>query len=272
MIRAVVSDLDGTFLDKNGDLPSANVDAIKALKEMNVKFGIATGRKISAITELLQKWGISDLVDFFVGENGAEILVNDVHEQVFALSPKLMKNIIDEYTSKFNVAFGAYKGKDFICNEVNEIVTASLSNHGLNFYASDDLPNENAEFGKILLLANPKDISEILEYSKTNISDEYRSIHSGKNMIEFVLPGCSKSVGLIKALDKFGFTLSDCISFGDASNDVEMIRDCKIGCVIEHGTDEAKAVADCIIGSNSDGAVGKTIMKFIDDKTIVKID
>ena len=50
------------------------------------------------------------------------------------------------------------------------------------------------------------------------------------------------------------------MSFGDTSNDIEMIRECGIGVCMCNGTDDAKEVADIISDySNDEDGLAKVI-------------
>ena len=51
MIKLIMSDMDGTLLDENGQLPQGFDDIIRQLQERNVLFAPCSGRQYSAGTK-----------------------------------------------------------------------------------------------------------------------------------------------------------------------------------------------------------------------------
>lgn len=58
MIRMVVSDMDGTLLNKQGEISRGNLAAIRRLKESGVEFAIASGRDHHGVYSILDRYGI----------------------------------------------------------------------------------------------------------------------------------------------------------------------------------------------------------------------
>ena len=65
---------------------------------------------------------------------------------------------------------------------------------------------------------------------------------------DVVRGGMDKGVGLADLCEKIGLTLADAVAAGDSANDVGMLKAAGLGCCMSHGTPDAKAAADRVIG------------------------
>ena len=58
MIKLIVSDMDGTFLNNHQEISEYNLNALKYAQSKGVEFMIATGRNHISIKPLVEKYGI----------------------------------------------------------------------------------------------------------------------------------------------------------------------------------------------------------------------
>lgn len=58
MIRMVVSDMDGTLLDKKGEISEKNLEAIRRLMENHIEFVIASGRDRQGVYSITDRYGL----------------------------------------------------------------------------------------------------------------------------------------------------------------------------------------------------------------------
>ncbi len=90
MLKMVVSDLDGTLLNGENQLPDKVFQMIEALKRKNILFAVASGRKICELQKLFSK--VKDNI-IFIACDGAyavyrgEILAKEV------IKPKILEKI-----------------------------------------------------------------------------------------------------------------------------------------------------------------------------------
>ena len=73
----------------------------------------------------------------------------------------------------------------------------------------------------------------------------------------------TKASGLERLCARLGITSEDVWAFGDAANDVPMIRWAAVGHAMANAVDEVKAAADRIIGSNDDDAVAAVLAELL---------
>ena len=65
--------------------------------------------------------------------------------------------------------------------------------------------------------------------------------------------------------ERLNIPVEDCVAFGDAANDIAMLKAAGCAVVTENGTNEAKGVADLICESCDDDGVRKTLLRFMEE-------
>ena len=58
MIKMVVSDMDGTLLNKKAEISPGNLDAIRRLEEQQIEFVIASGRDYQGVYSVLGRYDL----------------------------------------------------------------------------------------------------------------------------------------------------------------------------------------------------------------------
>ena len=71
-----------------------------------------------------------------------------------------------------------------------------------------------------------------------------------------------KVVGLEALLKYFGMDFSNLMAFGDAENDLGMIKNAEIGVVMENGQQPVKEAGDVITGNNDEDGVAQFVNKY----------
>ena len=84
---------------------------------------------------------------------------------------------------------------------------------------------------------------------------------SGKIFVEVNAPGIDKGKTLRLLCGHLGIPVEESIAFGDAANELGMLKAAGCAVVPENGTDEVKAVADLICESCNDDGVCKALMR-----------
>ncbi len=74
--------------------------------------------------------------------------------------------------------------------------------------------------------------------------------------------GTSKSSGMIRLAKEFGFERENICAFGDANNDVDMLKEAFLGIAMGNGTEKAKNAADYVTDHISDEGLYNALVKF----------
>ena len=91
-----------------------------------------------------------------------------------------------------------------------------------------------------------------VSYYKDNYSEDMW-------MLEIFAPGVSKAAGMKLLKERLG--VDRVVAFGDNLNDIPMLQAADVAVVVENALDDVKAVADFVIGPNTEPSVAEFIRK-----------
>ncbi|MGW9157307.1 HAD family hydrolase [Microbacterium sp. NPDC055665] len=77
------------------------------------------------------------------------------------------------------------------------------------------------------------------------------------------MPGVTKATGLARLCEHLGIGRADVVAFGDALNDVEMLRWAGRGVAMAHAEPVVQAAADETTASNDDDGVAQVIERLL---------
>lgn len=265
-IKAVMCDVDGTLLNKDGVVSKDTVEAIKKIREKGIIFGLSTGRDVHSVKTLLNTWGIDGLVDAIVGTGGAEIYDYqlNVDKANFPLEGELIKDIVKHYEGmevNFAIPYEgtlyAPKDDDLIRNLArDDRVPYKVVNY-------DEFLNEPR--AKLIIVCAPEYMDTVIEKSKTFSNSKYKSasLKTASVLYEYMDPRVSKTHGLQEVMSMHNIDMKDLCTFGDADNDYDMTLNAGVGVVMANGSEKTKSVADYITDDNNHDGIANFINKYI---------
>ena len=80
--------------------------------------------------------------------------------------------------------------------------------------------------------------------------------------MDIIAKGGGKVEGIRKFLQREGIAVEETIAFGDAENDIEMLKFAGIGVAMGNGEEGAKQAADYITADIDDDGVAKALVHF----------
>lgn len=267
MIRAMFFDLDGTLLSRNGTVSIQNRKALERAREKGILTGIATGRELSSVQALMEKWQIDGLIDLIVGTGGSEVcdLRTGYIEQDHFLDGELIREVITHFEDMDCGFVVPLHGKLYAPKDDRFIRELS---------AADELPYEIVDFDtfltspkpKLMLVTDPEKMDQIVERAGTFRNDRYKaaSLITASILYEYMDPNVTKAGGIAKILEPFGITLEETAAFGDADNDEHMLKSVGFGIAMGNGSEKTKAAADLITVDSEENGVAQGIDYVLD--------
>lgn len=246
-IKIAFIDLDGTLLNSSRLISKENIEAIKKLKNNNIKIVFSSGRWDTFMLEYNKDFILSD---YIISNNGACII--NVKNKEIIFEEKLSDNQISLLTN-FCISNNLkiiYNGlfKQFDINEkINRPVYQSI-------ISCDTIEKVD----KLI-----KYINEI-ESLKINYisSDYYKGIVNCNYSINVNLNTTTKGKSISYLLSTLNIDKKDSICFGDNYNDLSMFEACGIKIAMENGELELKDKADYITLSNNENGIAYFINKY----------
>lgn len=244
--KVVICDIDGTLVVKHTDLTARARAVIEALRKHNIYFGIASGRSMEQVKRMVQSWGFEDL-DILIGFNGSLLWdgINKEEHDYFILKKEYIKEIIEVMAQFTTSNTLIYRGNQMLCSQLDEMTEVSTASSQMVAVKVDSLADFYSEDNaKIMFRVHEEDMPEIEAYFDSHPSEHFRAFKTQSSLLEFSDRRVSKAYTLQKFCDVHKINMSEVISFGDTSNDNDLLQASGWGVCLQNGSDDTKEIAD----------------------------
>ncbi len=271
MIKLILLDLDGTLMSPDHlTVSEENKKALRRVHDMGVKIAICTGRTLAIIGNVCEQ---VPEVDYIIYSNGAGVYDRRNKNVIYTnlLSWELSEKMIDYILSK-NAFLEIYvSGKSFVQEDRAKYFGGGILPQVFidaildRMEACDDVKKfvQGHEIEKITLYPENTQLqNEMWEHFK-KMSDEVSLASSLPCSMEMTKAGVDKGKALASMCDILGLTPDECMCFGDAGNDIPMLRYAAYSFAMANATEECKAAAKYQTKSNAEDGVARAINKFI---------
>lgn len=261
MIKLIISDMDGTLLNKHDEIDPEFWDIEKRLSKEGVIFSIASGRPYYNLVKKFDQ--IKDNL-LFICENGGFAVYKG--QELFS-NPMDFKDV-DEIAKICNNLKGvitllcgkksAYVEKDRFLN--NSIETQNeIRRYYNNLELIEDIKEIDDDIVKIAIcdiLGAETNSYPILEKYK----DRFQVVISGAIWIDLSKLGTNKGMAIEKIQEKLNISQDETMAFGDYLNDYEMMKYAKYSYAMKNAHPELIAISNFITkDDNNNNGVTNTI-------------
>ena len=263
-VKLVALDLDRTTLNSQGHLSVSNRQAIISAINKGIHVCIASGRAFDTLPEdILSVPGI----EYAITSNGAAVYRISGKEclKSYILTEQSVKTIL-KLTADDPVTYEAFiRGQAFGSTDyVNNPDKYGATEHSLSYVKKTRVLMEDIA-GFILEHCNELDSIDIIvrdEFHKKKLHEmitaEEKRVYvtsSVKQLLEISDCHAGKHSGLSYVLDCLGLQPEQSAAFGDADNDIDMIRFAGASIAMENASESLKAQADFITKANDEDGV-----------------
>lgn len=266
-------DLDGTLLTSDKRLTEHTREILRKAHDMDIILVPSTGRPSSGIpADVLELPGVR----YVISSNGGRIL--DLKEDR-ALYEKLVpadtaRHILDIFGHYDSLREIYYDGVGYAQEDKLKRVASFLESPPMAEYVRstrrpvpdlmEKFNQENRSVDKVqglfLTLADRdaalEELKSIPDISVTGALEKNIEVNAGN---------VNKGRALEILGRMLGISISDILAFGDASNDVSMIREAGTGVAMGNGTPEVIEAADFVTASNDEDGVAGFIETYVLD-------
>lgn len=270
MINLISLDLDGTLMYTDHiTVTQANRAALKKAHDKGVKIAISTGRTLAILGDICEQ---VPQIDYIIYSNGAAVY--DIKQK---------KNIYTNFMS-YNMCLPMLKK----CLEADSFVEVyidgtdyvqknKIESFGINFLPGEFIEKLSEQMTAVEDLpatAKDKEIEKVTVYVQDkkkyaelwNILQAENKFYVASSMpvsMEFTAKNVNKATALEAMCKILGITNKNCMAFGDAGNDCEMLEFAEYSFAMANATQECKKAAKHQTLSNAEDGVAYAINKFI---------
>lgn len=272
-IRLVLSDIDGTLLDDHGDLPDLNRQALAHCQALGIRTCLATGRRWTTCSRLLDRLGLGTLIDYCILNNG--MLVRKVATNETLYSRDFPLELVLDAVGRLNalgldpIALGHNpdgRTKDVFHRRdclMNADFIAKNPEHERK--VSDWRELSGAHLVELVLIGHRADLQAAaaalagLDLETVLLKNSFYKEY----MLEITPKGVSKLLGARQLLSHLGFGIDRIMAVGDSDNDYELLKHTPLSIAVANAEEKLKAVAAETTGTNAEGGFGQAVFRHI---------
>ncbi|MDY3730997.1 MAG: Cof-type HAD-IIB family hydrolase [Candidatus Choladocola sp.] len=274
-ITCIALDLDKTTLDSNGALSSANRQAIEYAIQKGVHVVVASGRALDSLPEEVCR---IPGIHYAITSNGAAVY--ELHTRKCLKQYKLTADSVRailKLTEHMEVAYETFiDGKPYALKDyVEDPVRFGAAVKAIPYIQNTREPVPD-------ILSFIEDHIECLDCIDVVVKGEDRKMQlwamlqeqvqdiyitsSVPQLLEISYKDCGKHTGAKFLLDHLGLEREGLAAFGDADNDVDLLRFAGCGIAVANATSGCRLAADYVTKSNDQDGVAYGIYSLLDGK------
>ena len=259
-IKFIATDMDGTLLNNNKELPADFFDVFNMLQQQGIIFAAASGRQYHSLVDTFA--AIKDHM-IFIAENGTYVVYQDqelhstlIEKQDAYQMITMLRQIPDTHV----VLCGKHSA---YTESTSAAALQEIKNYYHSLVLTDDLLTVDDEFIKVAVLNFNSTEQHVYPVVAPRFSDSHQVVISGEIWLDFMHKDASKGAALKKLQKIFNFNSAQSMSFGDFFNDVEMLKECYHSYAMANAHPEIKKIARFIAPSNDQQGVTTIIRQHV---------
>lgn len=263
MIKLVLTDLDGTFLNSKGSFDKELYVKVKQLMdERGIEFAPCTGKQCERVEELFGPDLSKDL--WILGDSATRIKHDGDYIYQSLLPNELGLRIINklEEIADDHTIIACTPTAAVIKSSVPEDEAKIVRGSYRVVRSVDDLNEITEEFVKITVFDSKKRCFENVELLE-NFKDQAYIVASEAAWIDISNYDVHKGTTVYTLQKILDVTPEETMAFGDGLNDIELLARAEYSFAMRNGFDETKAAANFITRTNDENGVLNTISKII---------
>lgn len=266
-IRLIATDLDHTLLTTDGQVTARTRAALDAARAAGIAVVPVTARQPIGLRIVAAGAGFEDWALCSNGSFGIHLGTNEL---LFAdeLAPETLRTVADALRASIpGLLFASVRdgGKGFVA-EHGYAEIAHLNDHKRDPQTMGGVPLDDVLDAPTLKLVvrHPELAPHVLFEALQKLGlTGFASTLSGAPFVEIMAEGVSKATGLAQLCAHLGVDASEVVAFGDALNDVEMLRWAGHGVAVANAERVTKDAADEVTASNDDDGVALVIERML---------
>ena len=264
-----VFDLDGTVLRRDLEITSRTRAAMNELRERGVRLVVATGRRFRSAREQAERLGFFG-EDPLICYGGSMVRRMNGETLLHRTLPASSGVEVLEWAAERDLHARVFVDDRIIASPETPAALKHLRRYeepGLSVV--DDpaawLRDGGEEPTKIVLVDRPDDVEGWLRKAQDTFRGHLFVTRSLPHYVEVGSLAGTKSKALRFLCERWGIDPERAIAFGDADNDIDMLRFAGHGVAVGGMTDEVRAAADAVAPPVHEDGVAVYLEKLLED-------
>ena len=266
--KLLVVDVDGTLLDRNGNVSTVDRKAVAEASHSGIKVSLSTGRAPRACMEIIDQLSLNG---YHIFVDGA--IVSDPKQDkevcVHPLSAEVVEQAV-EFAHRNNLNLELYSLTDYFA----ERESWSADAHRQFFGVEPIMVDFNGIWERERIIKGGLVVTSAEEDAKTrdfcrqfegrlHFSWARTPAFPGVAFINIIAPEVSKGKALEDLVSYLGLSMSEVMAIGDGTNDISLLSTAGLAVAMDNAPDEVKAAADHITLDVDHGGVAAAVKRFL---------
>jgi len=261
-ISFVLSDVDGTLVDKNKRLTPRTIEAVAALKAAGIRFSITSARPPRGMAMLFDPL---DLDPPIAGFNGGLFVDRDLNIlSEHTLDPAMAKRMIGLIKDQ-GLDVWVFRGNEWLVEDRNGVyVDHEIRTVQFQPTVVEDIAAHCDEIAKIVGVGEDFDRVKQAEVVAQKEFGEVATVaRSQSYYLDFTHLEANKGAVVDHLSASLGIPREEIMTIGDSSNDVRMFARSGFSVAMGNAFEEVKEKASALTDSNADDGFAKAIERYV---------
>ncbi len=263
MIKLICSDMDGTLLDEQAQMPPETFNLIRELRANEIGFCVTSGRRYDTLCEFFAP--VVDEIDF-VAANGCQVYVQGQMIDREIYSHKAIRKL-DRVVRTFDCLHLMLNDRthSYLLDDLDKFERA-LDKDLRNEVRVNVIPGPEVNIIKGSIYCDDADYLMDMTYAlDRELGDSFRFAPSDVRWIDVMPRYVSKATGIQQVMDYYGIKPDEVMAFGDSMNDYQILRLVGHPIAMENARYSVQQICERTIGSNKEHSVQKEIRRLLDE-------
>jgi Cof subfamily protein (haloacid dehalogenase superfamily) len=260
-------DLDGTVLRRNLRITDKTVAALQSLRERGMRLVVATGRRFEGAREHAARLGFADH-DPLICYGGSMVRRMNGETLLHRTLPKDLSIEVLEWAARRDLHARVFVDGQIVTSPDTPAALEHLRRNAEPDVSVVDSPaqwlrNGGEEPTKLVIVDHPNDIGSWLEEARAAFAGRLFVTRSLPHYVEIGGLEGTKSKALRFLCERWGIEPERVLAFGDADNDIDMLRFAGLGVAVGGMTGEVREAADEVVPDVNEDGVARYVEKLL---------
>lgn len=259
-IKAMFLDLDGTLNNDNKVITPRTKAVLMAAQNRGVRLVLASARPAPGLHRERDALQLGSHGGILMSYNGGKIVEAATGQVLYetAMDMETARSVL-RFLENMPVTPILDDGKLFFVTDAKGYkVDYECKNNGMTCCEVKNLA-DHLDFSpiKILMSVQPTQLPEVQQAIRKQLPPELSVVQTAPFYLEVIPATIHKGQGLLDTCRALGIDPKQTVAFGDAENDIPMLKAAGVGVAMGNAADSVKAAADAVTGTNNEDGIAQ---------------
>lgn len=240
MIKLIISDMDGTLLNQEREIPESFRNLLPQLAQKGIRFAVASGRQYPTLQDLFRR---AEQEIIYIAENGGLVEYQGKILSCDEVKKKDLATMIELSRHYKGTCFLVSSEKmAFIEQPEHEAMLTDIKTYFHHLQVVEDLTRIEEPLLKFSIY-HPEEIQGALFEAFAPFQKDYHVVIAGEHWIDISSLETNKGKAVHQIKEQLQLTSDEVMIFGDQLNDAPMMQEAYWSYAMQNAHPELKKVA-----------------------------